>query len=455
MSGTHRLSPGLRKHNPPNCKLATNLLFASALAVIVCSLFSTRAFAQGSLPLGTMLVGDPVSCPPTMTSNWYTYTSNNTTYYMNCFAAQVSCPNTQNLSLTFGYLNPAGIVPGVTQPKGAVVFFNGSGGTTPGGSGYDDTYFRSGYAIVQMAWADDWEQTYDPFGSGTPLYGNIQNAGCRPATFLNYVYGGFFATVLSSNSQAGFCAQGTSAGSAQIVYSLAYYGAGSWLDNVELTSGPVFGDIKQGCEEPDAGPVVVCPSGQWGCQLGGGSSWTLGPTYLAGPAPSVAQWTNDPYCQNTYPVATPPASNARWLAQSIVDLGTGATPSYSYPATAVSAWLCRSVYNPSNYDCAAVNNKNSHFCPNNSSPQGQIFYANIGSTNSPPHYDVYAVDQCQGAEGVDGMNSNVPGFYPQDFGGTTQGGGTIQGMTAIQYDMIGYKNGQGVQILPPQCVRGH
>jgi hypothetical protein len=41
------------------------------------------------------------------------------------------------------------------------------------------------------------------------------------------------------------CALGDSAGSAAIAYSLAYYGAGSYLDNVELLSGPVLSDIEQ------------------------------------------------------------------------------------------------------------------------------------------------------------------------------------------------------------------
>ncbi|HEY3974788.1 MAG TPA: hypothetical protein VGM18_17415 [Candidatus Sulfotelmatobacter sp.] len=40
----------------------------------------------------------------------------------------------------------------------------------------------AGYEIVEFAWNDDWEYISDPIPQGTP--GNIQNAACRPATFL-------------------------------------------------------------------------------------------------------------------------------------------------------------------------------------------------------------------------------------------------------------------------------
>jgi len=118
-----------------------------------------------------------------------------------------------------------------------------------------------------------------------------------------------------------------------------------------------------------------------------------------------------------------------------------------YPSTAVSGWLCRSVVANPNYDCAANNNNNPNSCPNNSSLQGQLFYKNIGVGNAPPHYAVYAVDGCGNAEGV--ASGTVPGFYPQDFGGTQSGGGNAGGLTAITDDMIGYAPFQ----IPAQCVR--
>jgi hypothetical protein len=323
-----------------------------------------------------------------------------------------------------------------------------------------DAYFKAGYEIVQIAWADDWETTQDPFSTITA---NIQNAACRPATFFNWVYSNLFSSVYSANNRAGMCGLGDSAGSAAIAYSLAYYGAGAWFDNVELLSGPVLSDIKQGCGV-GAGlggnnPVTVCglqncgtaPNKyQCGCQLGaGGSTWTLGPEYLPGAISAVAGWTNDSSCANTYPTNTSGSSNAAWLAQSIVDQssggsGQGAIPTFSYPNTAMSGWLCRSVVNNSNpyYNCTTNGNANPNYCPNNSSSQGQLFYENFGPTNSPPHYDVYAVDNCTNAEAVGA--GNVPGYEPAVFSGT------VTGLAAITDDMVGYPPN-----ISAECVYRH
>lgn len=108
--------------------------------------------------------------------------------------------------------------------------------------------------------------------------------------------------------------------------------------------------------------------------------------------------------------------------------------------------LCRSVVDDVNgvsYNCAATNNGNSNYCPNNSSSQGQLFYENIGVNNSPPHYSVYAVDNCVTAEGVGA--GNVPGYFPTAFNGT------ISGFSAIIDDMVGHTS--GTTVIPPQCVR--
>jgi hypothetical protein len=335
-------------------------------------------------------------------------------------------------------------VPNTPKALGTIVFFTGDGGVTsqlPGTTNYADFYFKAGYEIVQLAWNDDWEYVYDPFqGSETA---SIQNAACRPATFLKkYVYDVLFNGpngVYTLNSLAGFCGHGASAGSAALAYSLAYYGAGSWLDNVELISGPVFSDIKQGCEKPEANPVTVCGltnynGGQYGCKLGnGGSTWTLSPSYV-GVASQVGLWTNDSTCHSSE-LVTSSASNAAWLAQSIVDQNTGATPTFTYSSTAMSAWLCRSVAQGDGQ-------------PNNSSPQGQIFYAQIGQSNSPPNYAVYAVDKCTDAESVGG--GTVPGFYSSLFPPNTPPTGSV----AVVDDMIGFSsNGTTIQ---PQCAhRAH
>lgn len=348
---------------------------------------------------------------------------------MTCQNAVINCPNTQSMSLAFGEINPAnvGLVP---QALGTIVILGGDGGVLPGNFGFADNFFRAGYEIVEFAWAGDWEPSYSPFTQGETA--SIQNAACRSATFLNFVYTTFFANTKNANSHAAYCAHGTSAGSAEVAYSLAYYGAGNWLDYVELLAGPVFSDIKQGCQVPAPSNVTICPTGQYGCQLGsGGSPWSFSPSYL-GVAGNVGQWTNDSSCRGS--ANTTSSSNAAWLAQSIVDQsaggsGQGALPSFSYPQTGMSAWLCRSVA--------------SGYQANNPSPQGQIFYANFSSASQSPKYNVYAVDNCPGAEAVAG--GNVPGYQPAIFNGT------VLGSSAITDDMVG----NAALHITPQCVNRH
>ena len=99
---------------------------------------------------------------------------------------------------------------------------------------------------------------------------------------------------------------------------------------------------------------------------------------------------------------------------------------FSY-TTAMTGWLCASVASGGGP-------------PNNSSPQGQIFYANIGVNNSPPHYNVYSVDNCSSAEFV--------------YGGTVSGvTSDPSGLYAVMQDMAGGTAG-GTALLPAQCFHG-
>ncbi|HEV3307350.1 MAG TPA: hypothetical protein VGZ91_13005 [Candidatus Sulfotelmatobacter sp.] len=461
MSRTRNSGPECPISLRPKTTITTKVLIVSALAVIACCLFSISASAQTPLSLGTLTtLGNPSSCNSGSGFYYYIYPNTGLALDMNCQAAKVSgCNNlgvtTSTLNVTIGYLSPVGVVPGVTVANGLVVLHGGGNGTAPESFALTDNYFRAGYEVVQVVWADDWEMISDPITG----YGNIQAAACRPATVFNWVNTNLFLTnVLNNNSRAGMCALGDSAGSAAVAYSMAYYNAGSYLDNVELLSGPVLSDIEQGCQwKPQAASVTVCSStsnnGGYGCQLGGGSTWTLSPTYLSGANSSVGGWTNDMSCANANGLnqSTTQQSETQWLLQSLVDqsniTGLGATPTFNYPSTAMSAWLCRSVQANPNFACAANNNNNYNSCPNNSSPQGQLFYQNILSTSPPPHFAVYAVDNCSNAEGVGG--GTVPGFYPQYFGGTQSGGGNAGGMTAITDDMVGSTPAQ----IPAQCVR--
>ena len=279
-----------------------------------------------------------------------------------CYQATVTCPNTADLSATYGYTNPSGI------QRGTIVLFSAGPGTQPQPGqpptkNLNTNYLQAGYQIVQTAWATDWEDT--GFGSGAK---SIKTAACRAATLLNYIY----QTVYDRNG--GMCAQGISAGSGAIAYALAWYGASDYLDKVELLSGPVFGDIEQGCMKPNASPVTVCPSGQFGCV---GKAWQDAPQYVSGSQYSVTNWTGR-QCQPSSQT-TSEQNNTSWKSMSIVD-GT-IDPSFSYPKTAMAGWLCSNGLN-------------------NSAAQGAYFYQQFVSHSQVSDYSVTRIDNCTGPEGV-------------------------------------------------------
>jgi hypothetical protein len=151
------------------------------------------------------------------------------------------------------------------------VAFSGGPGEEPATSQGQEVkalqaYLNAGYEIVQVEWDSPWEQSQFSFTQGA--YGNIQYAACRPAGLLHYVYTN--PVLFQPGNNAGMCAHGFSAGSAAVVYALSWYGAGwgatSYLDNVELLSGPVLSEIDIGCEIPQTIQTVNVCSGAagWG-----------------------------------------------------------------------------------------------------------------------------------------------------------------------------------------------
>jgi hypothetical protein len=99
-------------------------------------------------------------------------------------------------SVTIGYMNPVGVVSGVSVAKGLIILHGGSGGTAPESYALADDYFRAGYEIVQVVWGDDWQMISDPIPQGT--YGNIQAAACRPATVFNWIFNNYFVNGILS-----------------------------------------------------------------------------------------------------------------------------------------------------------------------------------------------------------------------------------------------------------------
>jgi len=195
---------------------------------------------------------------------------------------------------------------------------------------------------------------------------NILNAACRPATFLNYV------------RTSGLI--WTSGGAGATAFALTWYNAGSILDKVLLENGPVFTDINRGCEVPNNQLTTVCAPGtaQTGCNT---ATWPSGNEnvfdysleYINAPhqddASSVNQWTGNAAANPTQPCGGSNPTNLNyttpWTNMSIYATGqvvSGYTPSFNYPSTAMSAWLCQSLSNP-----GAVFN--------NSMAEGGLYYA--------------------------------------------------------------------------------
>lgn len=307
-----------------------------------------------------------------------------------CYSATVqNCSGAANIGFTYGELG--------SGTRGTIVIFNGGAGDkTAGGADFANDYSNAGYEVVQVVWAFPWEETVN--GSGT----NIKTAGCRPATVLNYVKQSIY-------SDGGMCAQGSSAGSAAIGYALAEYGAGSYLDNVELLSGPVLSDIEKGCVVPNTPSFTVCPNSQAYCNTGNPpeGGWPDPPQYIGGDMTAIDNWSGINACNGSSDTTS--AQNAAWKHMSIVDGLSDST--FTYPQTAMAGWLCSNT----SVNCGSAP------CQNNSAAEGQYFYVEITGAVEP--FEVYRINQCSGQEGV------TSGFLPPP-------NQREPGFTAIETDML-------------------
>ncbi len=206
------------------------------------------------------------------------------------------------------------------------------------------------------------------------------------------------------------CAQGLSAGSGAVAYSLAWYNAGAatttatqgYLDKVVLIAGPVFGDIEQGCEVPNNNYTLMCVApGQTGCMGWNPAQDPPGSEleYVNGNEDSVNMWSG-----NTGPACggqTTTTYNTSWLKMSVVDFTSSQQPTFNYPNTAMSAWLCEFT--------------DSGVPENNSSPQGQLFYQQFTSQSQAGNsLTVNAVTNCPSVEGA--LSGTPPAYTGQTVG---------------------------------------
>ena len=133
---------------------------------------------------------------------------------MTCQAAIISCANAPDISLVIG------IAPVPTGSQGTIVFFSGGNGEIPA----KEPDYEGKFQIVDIVWDTPWESGGDTQSGSTTGSTSILYAACRPATALKYVYTN--ASLNNSNGNGAMCAQGASAGSAAIAYSMVWYGAG-------------------------------------------------------------------------------------------------------------------------------------------------------------------------------------------------------------------------------------
>jgi hypothetical protein len=321
-------------------KFVTFILLATS-ALSICSVAQTNP-----LPLGSVFNVSQVICTSQFNSSV-------------CYQATVSCPNTADIGVMWGVRG--------SGRKGTVVFLGGGGGTVTYGNSFYSSYNNAGLVSIEVAWDRDWEL------AGSPYPANILSAACRPATLLDYLY--------SQTAQGAFCAQGLSAGSAQVAYSLSWYGLAAELNNVELISGPVFSNITDGCKVPNGTPTVrVVPTN--------GQSWSDKIAYFT-EAPSLTVWTGN---QCLPASGSTSAESEAWDDQSMEQ--TGAT--VSFPNTTLSGWVCNNGLNPS-------------------AGQSYLFFSEVATP-----YALTAITNCAGAEGV------TSGFTPQG----------VLGQIAIQDDMV-------------------
>ena len=171
------------------------------MALVALSVFAAPCLAHaGSGGIAGAGLGLPIRMRrpvPARVDEWVSYSSHGTTYNMTCASATLSgCSNVQDVNFTYGQLIPSGTVNGV----GSVSRWwrrNLPPRLKPTNHDMLQYYFAQGYGVVQVAWNSDWEQTFDA---------NIQNAACRPATFLNYVYNNIYQPLTQGrhgNSSAG------------------------------------------------------------------------------------------------------------------------------------------------------------------------------------------------------------------------------------------------------------
>jgi len=335
------------------------LLFVGALALVWMAL-SGSSVAQYAL--GSVSGVTNETCPTSLgghAADWVTQTSNGTDIVTTCYHATISCPSTTDLGVTYGVATPT------AASKGMMVFVPSKFGmfTLPGNFKGEIPFdlYHANYQTVQFAFDNWWQLTGESVGS-------LKVAGCRVATILNFFYTTYFLTNTLNTTTAGMCAHSQSGGAGGLGYAMTYYGAGNFLDKASFVSGPEYGNLVQGCTTPMHAPVNICPSTNgvyaMGCSSSAGT-WSDRPNYTQGAASNIStELNNNPPCfDQTHTYTT--ADKQTLQATSVVDNLTDS--SFTYPNTAISAYLC----------------DDDSFWQNPSEAQAWYYYKKFTSTSVP------------------------------------------------------------------------
>jgi hypothetical protein len=295
--------------------------YLAVLSLTICCYAQTNP-----LPLGTVSNQQSIACSG--------FPKGST-----CQQITISCPQLADAILTIGTL--AG------KNHKTIFLMNGSTWTISGMGSYAETYQHAGYTAVLAKFTNPWQ------APGTGFTGNMMNAACRTSTLLAYVADGSPIAV-----------QAASGGAGAFAYAVAWYGLASSVPVAEITSGPVYADIEQGCEVLKAPDVTIVPTE--------GDSWSSQTWYQNGIPPNMTVYTGHTCLPHSDTSGT---VDQAWLDQSVNAPGAV----NNFPTTYLSMWLCATSQTP-----------------NNSAGQGYLWIAQVLSS-----WSLTAMTGCSGSEDVD------------------------------------------------------
>jgi hypothetical protein len=324
--------------------------------------------AMGALPTGAVWVNEPMSmayCTSLRPSSGREDLRAEAAEFarVECGKYTVSCSDVDDMTFFAAKVAPLG------SPRGTILSFSGGLGNSFHTENVQE-YVDAGFQVFMIAYdallasapVDDADQRggrlnglleprereLNPWScarAGCPGYVDVSDPGpkqaaCRPATIIRY-----FKEVSGDARQLPYCAQGHSAGSSQLAYALAHYGAEAYLDYVQMTAWTPFARPDLGCDPHRAGE-----------QQGRRNYWGTNPD-------GVVQEVDDrPFDYDaTGPLAhvfmdlsfglparecgahptagVSDASFARLQEQGIVSTGAD----YTYPRTVIDAYACSST----------------------------------------------------------------------------------------------------------------